>query len=82
MFLAAFRAGGSIETVLFRVVDYFLYGIDSDSTSVLLLLVLCAPFDTTDHCILLDRLNCNFGVSGLALSWLKSNLSERIEYLL
>ena len=29
-------------------------------------------FDTTDHGIFLDRLESQFGISGLALAWLKS----------
>ena len=81
-FQLAFRACHSTETALTRVVNDLLLAMDSDSTSVLLLLDLSAVFDTIDHCILLDGLNCNFGVSGLALSWLKSYLSVRTQCLL
>ena len=38
---------------------------------------LSAAFDTTDHTILLDRLNVHYGISELALGWLKSYLSGR-----
>uniref|UniRef100_A0A4W6FMD4 Reverse transcriptase domain-containing protein n=1 Tax=Lates calcarifer TaxID=8187 RepID=A0A4W6FMD4_LATCA len=43
----------------------------------LLLLDLSAAFDTIDHCILMGRLENRFRISGLALSWLKSYLSDR-----
>lgn len=41
--------------------------------------VLCCltSFDTVDHSILLNRLRCLAGVSGSALEWLSSYLSDR-----
>lgn len=50
---------------------------DSDSTSGLLSLDLSAAFYTIDLCIPLHRLEKQFGVSGRALTWLKSYLSWR-----
>uniref|UniRef100_A0A3Q3XJ42 Reverse transcriptase domain-containing protein n=1 Tax=Mola mola TaxID=94237 RepID=A0A3Q3XJ42_MOLML len=50
---------------------------DSDSASVLLLLDLSAAFDTVNHCIVLDRLQNYFGISGQMLKWLGSYLSGR-----
>ena len=44
-----------------------------------MLLDLSAAFDTIDHGILSDRLESQFGISGLALAWLKSYLSERTQ---
>ena len=40
---------------------------------------LSAAFDTIDHGILSDRLESQFGISGLALAWLKSYLSKRTQ---
>ncbi len=48
---------------------------DSNSTSVLLLLDVSVTFDTNDCGVLRDH----HSVSGLALAWLKSYLSKRTQ---
>lgn len=40
-----------------------------------------AAFDTVDHQILLTRLEKTFGVSGCALAWFESYLSDRTQYV-
>src|SRR5215469_3882010 len=45
--------------------------------SALVVLDMTAAFDTVDHDILLTRLSSNFGLSGSALSFLSSYLSDR-----
>ena len=47
------------------------------SVTALTLLDLSVTFDTIDHTILLDRLNVYYGITELALGWLKSYLSGR-----
>lgn len=54
----------------------------SDSISVGRLLNLIVAFDTIDHYILLEWLENQFGISGLALAWVKSYLSEITPYFL
>ena len=44
-----------------------------------MLLDVSAAFDTIDHGILSDLLESQFGISGLALAWLKSYLSKRTQ---
>ena len=41
------------------------------------LLYLSAEFDTSDHSILLERLNGHFGISGTVFKWFKSYISNR-----
>ena len=47
--------------------------------SILALLDLSAAFVTLDHAILLRRLESTFGISGVALSWFESYLSDRTQ---
>jgi len=63
----AYRAGHNTETVLLHIVNDILSALDNDNISVLLLLDLSAAFDTTDHQILLFRLNSVFGIQSTAL---------------
>ncbi|KAJ8395857.1 hypothetical protein AAFF_G00027400 [Aldrovandia affinis] len=73
---SGFKAGHSTETALLAVTEA-LQGAKSQSLgSVLLLLDLSAAFDTVDHQILLSSL-VEMGISGSALTWFKSYLTDR-----
>ncbi len=50
---------------------------DAGECTVLVLLDLSAAFDTVDHCIVMNRLHSLVGISGRALDWLSSYLSDR-----
>jgi len=50
---------------------------DSGSPAVLVLLDLTAAFDTVDHSILLSRLEQSAGITGSALAWFRSYLTDR-----
>ena len=46
------------------------------------MLDLSAAFDTIDHQVLLNRLNCAYGLTDKALMWAKSYLSEHYQMVL
>ena len=74
---SAYRPHHSTETALLKVTNDILLGLGSGNVSLLTLLDLSAAFDTTDHCILLNRFQHMYGISGTALSWLSSYLTNR-----
>jgi len=49
--------------------------------SLLLLFDLSAGFDTIEHNILLNRLGNYVGISGIALAWFKSYLSDCYQFV-
>jgi len=81
-FQSAYRAGHSTETAVVRVQNDILEAIDDGKCVFLVLLDLSAAFDTVSHDILLDRLSTRFGISGSALSWISSYLSDRTQSVL
>ena len=65
---STYRPHHSTETALLKIPNDILLALDSGKVSLLTLLDLSAAFDTIDHCILLDRLQHMYGISGTALS--------------
>ncbi len=51
--------------------------LDTGYGVVLIMTDLSAPFDTIDHSLLLQHLNCTFGISGGALEWIHPYLTGR-----
>jgi len=49
---------------------------DRGCISLLVLLDLCAAFDTIDHNILLNRLENYVGICGIALAWFKTSVVQ------
>ena len=78
---SAYKTFHSCETALLRVQNDILHSIDNRSCVAMLLLDLSAAFDTVDHQILLNRLNTKFGISGIALQWFKSYLTDRFQFV-
>ena len=81
MFQSAYRIGHSTETALTRIHNDILLAIDDNSCVILVLLDLSAASDTVDHDILLGRLEHRFGITGKALSWLTSYLTDRTQFV-
>ena len=76
-FQSAYRAQHSTETALLRVKTDILTDMDNGKAVFVVLLDLSAAFDTVDHQILLDRLSSTFSITGTALRWISSYLSDR-----
>ena len=76
-FQSAYRAGYSTETALIRLKNDIATALDRKCTTILVLLDLSRAFDTINHEILLRRLEHSVGISGAALEWLHSYVSER-----
>ena len=76
---SAYRAQHSTETALLKVMNDVAIDCDPVKVSLLNLLELSAAFDTIDHRVLLQHLEITFRVSGTALEWLKSCLSNHYQ---
>ena len=76
---SAYRQHHSTETALLKVQTDILMALDQGSVAVLLMLDLSAAFDTIDHRILLNRFEHMFGITGPALAWFVSYLTDRYQ---
>ena len=74
---SAYQQHHSTETALLKVKNDILMNMENQQITLLVLLDLSATFDTVDHRILSDRLRTDFGISGTALNWTVSYLSNR-----
>ena len=74
---SAYKIYHSTETALLKVQNDILLSLDKGKAVVLVLLDLSAAFDTVDHEILLKRLETHLGITGVALEWFRSYLSDR-----
>ena len=73
---SAYRPGHSTDSCNVKVVSDILDAADSGQVSLIGLLDLSAAFDTVDHEILLSRMELSWGITGAALNWNRSFLSE------
>jgi len=76
---SAYRLFHSTETAVLSVYNDLVRAVDYCRVSQLVLLDLSATFDTVDHQVLLCMLSDRFGISGTALNWLESYLSDRTQ---
>ena len=80
-FQLAYRKHHSAETTLLRITDSLRNICATGHAAVLVTLDLSAAFDILDHNILIDILNRHFNISDLALSWFRSYLSQRSQFV-
>jgi len=76
---SAYRRFYSTETAVLKVLSEIFAAADCQQLTLLGLLDLSAAFDCVDHDILLRRLKDKYGVSGTALDWIASYLSDRTQ---
>ena len=76
---SAYKAGHSTETALLYIKNEVHLSLSRGETTALVLLDLCAAFDTIDHSTLLSCLRNWFGVGGCVLKWFTSYLTDRYQ---
>ena len=82
---SAYRTGHSIDRTLLHVGNDILRAVDRGEAVILVLLDLSTTFDTTDHDVLLERIQHRIGigvgigvdVGGTALHWFRAYLRSR-----
>ena len=78
---SAYRKFHSTETALLKLTNDIMESIDSGKITILTALDMSAAFDTLDHITLLHRLQHTFGLSGNAISWIRSYLTDRSSFV-
>ena len=79
--LSAYRKDHSTETALLRLLNDIYCAADKKSRSLLIIFDLSAAFDTLDINTLIRRLEHTSGIVGPALSWIKSYLMNRSQFV-
>ena len=74
---SAYKQFHSTETILLKLHNDINLNIDNGKVTALTLLDLSAAFNTIDHDILIIRLSTWYRISGTALSWFTSYLTDR-----
>ena len=75
-----FREHHSTSMALVKLLDKITRELDNKCYSIGIFLDLSKAFDTIDHNILLDKLQC-YGFRGIALDWLTSYISGRSQFV-
>ena len=65
---------------LINLIDKISSGTDSNSFNIGIFIDLSKAFDTVDHNILFQQLNC-YGIRGHILTWFRSYLEHRTQYV-
>ena len=81
LFQSAYRSHHSTETALLYITDSLRNICATGSAAVLVSLDISAAFDTINHPNMLHILKNYFHISGIALSWFQSYLSERKQFV-
>ena len=74
---SAYRQGHSTESALNKILDDLLSDVDHGSVVAVVSLDISAAFDAVEHDVLVQRLEDEFGVSGVCRQWIISYLTGR-----
>ena len=75
-----FQANRSTSMALITLIDKITESIDNGNNVLGIFLDFSKAFDTVDHSILIEKLQC-YGIRGLALLWIKNYLNNRKQYV-
>lgn len=78
---SAYRKCFSTETALLRVTNDLMRNLDDGVTTVMVLLDYSAAFDTISHEKLFGNLQTWYGIHGGIITWLKSYLLNRVQFV-
>ena len=78
---SAYRSGYSCETILIKLVDKILNGMEMKQLSMIIAMDLSAAFDTVNHKILLKTFQNHYGICDRVLEWISSYPSPRWWYV-
>ena len=81
-FQSAYRSCHSTETVVLKVISDVINTLDAGNIALLALLDITAGFDTVDHHILLQKLQCSFSIDATVLHWFESYVTGRTQDVL
>ena len=76
----AYRRGFSTELLLVHLTEIWRMAVDLDNVVAVAFVDFKKAFDSVSHEILLRKLEVNFGITGGLLEWIKSYLSERMQF--
>jgi len=81
VFQSAYKQFHSTETTLLKALSDIILNMATGKVTALTLLDLSTAFDTIDYSFLLDRLSDCYGMSGTALTWIRSFLINRFQLI-